>query len=80
MQTLKDNGLDSIEIDDVPPIQFDSFPKDFLVNMVFTLPMTFMAKEGQSLVMYGDVKEKMTLEVVMLEKDKLVSPPSTNSN
>ena len=44
--------------------------------MVFTLPMTFMAKEGQSLVINGDVKEKTTPVAVMLEKDKPIMPLS----
>ena len=46
--------------------------------MVFTIPMTFMANEGQSLVMYGNIEEKAKPAVVMLEKDKLAIPPSPN--
>ena len=44
--------------------------------MVFTLPVTFIAKEGQSLVTYRDINENTTPVVVMLEKYEPTTPQS----
>ena len=38
--------------------------------------MTLMAKEGQSLVMYGDVEGRTIPVAVMIEKDEPITPPS----
>ena len=58
MQILDDDRSNSIETNDKLPIQFESIPKDFLVNMAFTLPVMFRTKKGQSLVITGDIKEE----------------------
>ena len=48
IQTSEGEKSDSIETDDELSIQFGNIPRDFSVNMKFTLPGTFKAKEGQS--------------------------------
>ena len=45
--------------------------------MVFTLPAMFRAKEGQSLVIMGDVKEEDALMAeIVNKKDELKRPSS----
>ena len=46
------------------------------MNMEFTLYMTFMAKEGQSPVIYSVVEEMRTQATVMLEKEEPITSPS----
>ena len=75
MQTLKDKQLDSMEIDEEPLIQFRSVFRDFLVNIAFTLPATFMVKERQSSVLI-DVEENETSTTVIIKRDE----PSTTPN
>ena len=58
MQISNDDRSDSIVTYDELLIQFGSISKDFLVNMTFTLPATFRAKELQSPAIKGDVEEK----------------------
>ena len=77
MQTLEDERSDSIEIDEELSIYFDSITRDFSVNMTFTFPNTFKAKEGQSSVIYGDVEKKETPTTAIIEeKDKPRCSPS----
>ena len=47
MQTSDEERSDSMEIDDELLIQFSSIPpSNILVNIAFTLPATFWAKEN----------------------------------
>ena len=57
IQILDDERSNSIETNEEFPIQFGSIPREFSVNMAFTLPVMFKANEGQSPVIKGDVKE-----------------------
>ena len=71
MQTSDVERSDSVETDE-ELFQFDNIPRDFLMNIAFTLPATFKAKEGQPPVIKGDVKEN---DVPMAEiVDKIDDP------
>ena len=68
MQTSDNERSDSIEIDEELSIQFGSIPRDFLVNTTFILITTFKAKERQSPVIKGDVKQNDTPMAEMIDK------------
>ena len=46
MQILDNEKLDSIETDEELSIQFSGIPRDFSMNMAFTLLIMFKVKEG----------------------------------
>ena len=58
MQTSDEGRSDLMETDDELPIQLGSIPpSNFSMNMAFTLPATFRAKEGKSPVIKGDIED-----------------------
>ena len=61
---------DLVEIEDEMSIQFGTLPPSNLsVNMAFTLPATFKAKEGQPPTFKGDVEEDEAASASMVVEE-----------
>ena len=77
MPVSKNEKSDSMETEDEVPIQFGTLsPSNFSVNMAFTLPATFRAKEGQTPTIKGDIEEGNSPSASMVVEGNRSKEPS----